>query len=1536
MICFTVGFSQPITINSTTYTVPQLVNNILINSPCISATNITWRTGTDFGSTNGIGFFENTNPTFPIASGVILSTGDIFNSPGPNISKLDDGSALWTGDASLEATLAVAGIPMVSTNATVLEFDFTPISSNFNFEFIFASEEYGNYQCQYSDAFAFLLTNINTGVTTNLAVIPGTSIPISVITIRDFLFNSSCPSANPNFFGRFNGGSNANSSATNFNGQTTVLSAGATLTPNVPYHIKLVIADRLDFQSDSAIFISSESFNIGQDVLGPDLTVANNTALCLGTNYTITTGLNPAQYTFIWKKDDVVLPGETGPSLTVNGPGEYSVIFQNISNTCPPTTNSIIIEYTSQITTPDPINIYRCDVGAANYVFNLDSNTSIVKAGLDPATVVTYYATQADADIAINPLPLQYTATNNTTIFVRIQIPSGCFVVKSFKLLTAPPPVAIQPPDQIKCESAYGVGKAVFNFINLKPTILGTQSASIYTLSFFTSQNDANNNTNPISQTAYFNNITFYNSSNTTIYVRVQNASDPACFSLTSFNLIVNPIPLVDELEDVITCTDYTLQPLVNGNYFSAPDGGGTPMFAGDVITETQTIYIYNQPGGPGTCAASSSFNVIIIIVNELAPGNVTACDFYVVPAVTNGNFYTQSGGNGSIVPSGTIIGLSQTVFFYFSLEDAVIPCIVDSSFQVTILPSINLAPIADVFDCSSYTLPPLTIGKYYSLSGGLGAEILVGTTITTTQTIYVYATTGGTSPCITEISFRVTIGIDAPANINQCNGYELPVLPVGQYFTGPAGTGTMIPAGTFIETDSIIYIYQPTTSGQNSSCIDNLSFTLTFRQPIVIVLPNITVCEYYTLPPLAHGNYFTESYGAGNLLQPGDQIATTQTIYIFERLDATCANESSFTVTVLGIPLIDSRADIDICDQYVLTELNIGQYYTGPNGTGSLLPAETVITESQLIYIYDISNSTPPCPAQNSFQITIFKTTTDDLDDVVACDSYILPQLLIDDSNYYTDTGGIYGTGVVIPEGTLITTSQTIFIFKEEIIRADFKCTAETSFNITINSTPILAPIPDINGCESINLPALTIGNYFTEQNGGGTMIPAGTSITIPQTIYAFVNTNTTPDCFTERSFEVNVINVDEVPDATICESFTLPILTLGKYYTGSNGTGTQLYAGNTISTSQTIYVFLQSNFLPVCSDESSFDITIVEVPFANNVPAALRTICDQDGTNDGNYLFDFSTLTSTVLGSQTGTEFTVAYYESLANAQSETNPVTASTASPIFVRVNNTLTTDCYDILSFPIIVNKLPVPTPVDGYVCIDFDSGVLLSSYTMYSNLSSSLHFFQWTDQTNQVVGTSSSYTALAAGVYTIVATHKITGCVSDPVQVIVQQSEPAEVTYLVIDDFWDNQSIIVTATGFGGDYVYSLDGGPYQISNVFEDVSSGIHIIRVKDNNGCNTTTVEALVIKYPKFFTPNGDGYNETWNIRDLQANLDARIVIFDRYGKIISEIKPSGAGWDGTYNGRMMFSTDYWFIVYYKNINNVDREFRAHFSLKR
>ncbi len=1520
-----IGFSQPITVSTTSYTVPQLVNNVLINSPCVSATNITWRTGTDFGSSNGIGFFQNTNSSLPMQSGVILSTGNILNAPGPNTTLLNDGSPTWIGDTNLDATMAAAGISMTSTNASVLEFDFTPISPNFSFDFIFASEEYGNFQCLYSDAFAFLLTNMNTGVTTNLAVVPNTNTPISVVTIRDFQYNSSCPSVNPQYFGGFNGGSNVANAAINFNGQTQVLTAASALSPGVPYHIKLVIADRADPQFDSAIFISSDSFNIGQDVLGLDLTVENNTAICYGTNHTINTGLSTIDNSFVWTEGGVIIPNATGASLNINHAGTFSVTYTSLTSNCQPITDTVVIQYNPQLITPNPKNIYRCDSGATTYVYNLDSNTSVVKQGLNPLTSVTYFATQNDANNNINMLPLLFSSASGQTIYVRIQLPNNsCYIVKSFQLLISPPPIANQPPNWVKCAGSIYNNNS-FNLTQQNANVLNGQSSSINLVSYYTSLNDANNAVNPISSLF---------STGQTIYVRVQNVNDPACFSTTSFNLIVNPRPPVDVLQNVIVCTNYVLPALTNGNYFTGTNGTGLPLFAGNVITQTQTIYIFNQPGGPNSCSASSSFTVTILNSNSLTPPNVTSCGNYTLPSLTYGKYYTATGGAGTVIPAGTIISSSQLIYYFFTTT-TVPTCTVDSSFTVTILQTLNVGTRPDVFDCTSYTLPPLALGNYYTQPGGAGNQIAAGTVITSNQTIYVFATTTGSTVCTAVDSFDVFIGTTTPPDVNQCNGYTLPQLPIGNYYTGPAGTGQLIPSGTVINASGVVYIYITTNGNSTSNCTDNLYFTLNISQPPVDTIADQSVCESYTLPTLTNGEYFTGIDGTGTQLYPGNVITTTQAIYIRSVLSATCSNQTSFTVTILGLPQIDSRSDIDICDQYVLSPLTVGNYYTGPNGTGTLLNAGTVITTSQLIYIYAVSTGTPACSAQNTFQINIFSTQADLLQNTTLCDSYILPTLS-PNNKYYTLTGGANGGGTELLPGSVITTTQTIYIFKESVIRTSFSCTNETSFTVTINHTPVIAPMANQTACNSYTLPALIVGNYFTGTNGSGTPLNAGDVITTSQIIYVFAQTNTSPNCSSEKSFNVTIFNVDDKPNVTICESYTLPALTIGQYYTGTNGTGTMLSPATIIYTTQTIYIYALSPFNPTCSDESSFVLTIIDTPLANSVPVTLRTVCDEDGTNDGVFAFNLSVLSATVLGSQTGSEFSVTYYESLANATTATNPVTSSTSPTVYARVSNALAPNCFDTRAIVLIVNKLPEPTPADGIICIDNETGTVLNPYTMYSGLSSATTRFEWTNEAGAIVGTGSSYTALLPGVYTLVATNGATGCDSIPVNVTVSPSEPAIVTYTVSEDFAANQTITVVATGVGGDYEYQLDGGAFQDSAVFENVLSGVHLITVRDKNGCGSATSEAIVLNYPHYFTPNGDGIHDTWNIKDLSNQPTAHITIFDRYGKILREIKPNGEGWDGTYNGHVMTSDDYWFSVTYVDENLMHREFKSHFAMKR
>jgi gliding motility-associated-like protein len=169
-------------------------------------------------------------------------------------------------------------------------------------------------------------------------------------------------------------------------------------------------------------------------------------------------------------------------------------------------------------------------------------------------------------------------------------------------------------------------------------------------------------------------------------------------------------------------------------------------------------------------------------------------------------------------------------------------------------------------------------------------------------------------------------------------------------------------------------------------------------------------------------------------------------------------------------------------------------------------------------------------------------------------------------------------------------------------------------------------------------------------------------------------------------------------------------------------------------------------------------------------------------------------------------------------------------------------------------------------------------------------------------------------------------------------ITIKQPTLKSVECIVGESFSGNRDIVVKVTE-PGLYLYQLDAEIAQENNVFYNVKPGIHLVTVSDINICSDPiTKEVLVLDYPKYFTPNSDGFHDTWNILGLEEQPEAKIYIFDRYGKLIKQISPTGKGWDGTFNGKLMPSSDYWFTIGYNNLNlsNSNNIFKAHFALKR
>ncbi|WP_432671535.1 T9SS type B sorting domain-containing protein [Flavobacterium sp. SM2513] len=107
-------------------------------------------------------------------------------------------------------------------------------------------------------------------------------------------------------------------------------------------------------------------------------------------------------------------------------------------------------------------------------------------------------------------------------------------------------------------------------------------------------------------------------------------------------------------------------------------------------------------------------------------------------------------------------------------------------------------------------------------------------------------------------------------------------------------------------------------------------------------------------------------------------------------------------------------------------------------------------------------------------------------------------------------------------------------------------------------------------------------------------------------------------------------------------------------------------------------------------------------------------------------------------------------------------------------------------------------------------------------------------------------------------------------------------------------------------------------------------SSSVFLARIE------TCVICDLTFSYPKFFTPNGDSYNDYWKIDWANLTDFSTITIFDRYGKLIKTLNSPNEYWDGTYNQNEIFSTDYWFKLIYTDCNGIRKEYQSHFSLKR
>ncbi|MDI1256216.1 MAG: choice-of-anchor L domain-containing protein [Flavobacterium sp.] len=527
-IFFLVGISaniraQFVTVDDT-YTAQQLVEDVLINSPCANVENFTINGDPFNPGQQSYGFFDGNGSSFPFTNGIVLSTARANRSGGPNDNLIDEGLPAWTGDADLEQALGISN----TLNATVLEFDFTPLVDQVSFDYIFASEEYqGTAPCHYSDGFAFLLRQADvTTPYTNLAVLPNSNIPVLVTSVHPQIGGSNgCPAKNESFFGGYN---NTNAPI-NFNGQTVVLTAKSTVIPNVKYHIKLVIADHENIRYDSAIFLGGGSFKVGAD-LGQDRLISNGNPICAGATYTLDTHpQTPDNNTYEWYKNDVLLNSETNSDLDVVASGTYKVKIFLAASTCV-AESEVKIEYAPALN-PTAATIVQCDDNNDGItVFDITKAASKITSN-DPDLSIANYFEDANQ---LNPIgnPTSYSSAPKT-IYALVVNSYNCSVITTINLVISNNTIAPQNPIATCDGDMLQDGFYHFDLDNdVTPQIVASLPPGLI-VNYFASENDAATAQNPLSST--FENTTAFQE---IIWARIINGPD--CYGIIPITLIIN------------------------------------------------------------------------------------------------------------------------------------------------------------------------------------------------------------------------------------------------------------------------------------------------------------------------------------------------------------------------------------------------------------------------------------------------------------------------------------------------------------------------------------------------------------------------------------------------------------------------------------------------------------------------------------------------------------------------------------------------------------------------------------------------------------------------------------------------------------------------------------------------------------------------------------------------------------------------------------------------------------------------------------
>lgn len=490
--------------------------------------------------------------------------------------------------------------------------------------------------------------------------------------------------------------------------------------------------------------------------------------------------------------------------------------------------------------------------------------------------------------------------------------------------------------------------------------------------------------------------------------------------------------------------------------------------------------------------------------------------------------------------------------------------------------------------------------------------------------------------------------------------------------------------------------------------------------------------------------------------------------------------------------------------------------------------------------------------------------------------------------------------------------------------------CFAETQINFNVLTKPSNPNTQStqtfcIEQNATLNTIAITGQNInWYDAPTNGNLLPNTTALVNGTTYHASQTIN---GCESSRVSVLVQIQNTPTPSGNANQSFcTTQNATVADIIT--NGTNTIWYnsatsttplANSTLLTNNTTYYATQT--INGCVSANRFSVTISLINTLNATNYS-ETICDN--LNDNVEIKNLTSYNSNLISS-TGNIFN--YYNSYNDALNQNGQINNFAnynlvlgTNTFYVRIDSPNT--CFQIVTLTLELVSKPI-IPINDISPICEGSSITLNGGNIYDS-------YTWsTGETSQII------TITQPGNYSVIVTenHGTTTCTSTK-NFTVTNSNIATIQEIISSDWTNNNNTIsvLLHNNSQGDYEYSLNGIDFQESNIFNNLEAGEYTVFVRDKNGCGMVSEELYLLMYPKFFTPNGDGYNDFWKIKFSENEPNLTIKIFDRYGKFLKQLGTNSIGWDGKYLGKDAPSSDYWFVVTREN----GKEYKGHFSLKR